>query len=118
VWQSQVKEASVDQEAYSKALAGVYLDLICSGDGDALSVVRSLASMGIREDGSEPKPPFSGFLETGREVKGLVKTIMSEKCRVSTLLSDADKALLFAVEKIQLPPADAAEGPRSSTPPQ
>src|SRR5262249_14343505 len=99
-WQTEMKKRAVDQETYSKALAGVYREMICSGDGNALAVLRSLASMGLPEGGDDPDPPFSGFLEPGREAIRLVETIMGKECPVSTLLVDGDKSLLSRVKRI------------------
>jgi uncharacterized protein YjbI with pentapeptide repeats len=97
-WQKQIKDATLAPDQYSKALAEVYLDLICSGDSDALAVLRSLASMGIPQAGGDARP--LGILETRGEAKGLVENITNPKCLVSGLLTDADKALLLEVGKI------------------
>ena len=98
VWQKQIKDAALSQNLYSKALAEVYRELICSGKGDALAILRSLASMGGPQAGGDARP--LGILETRGEAKGVVESITNPTCPVSTLLTDADKARLSEIAKI------------------
>jgi uncharacterized protein YjbI with pentapeptide repeats len=108
-WQSDVRNATIDQKTYERALAGVFLEIICSGDGNSLAVLRSLAKMGMPQvAGGVPKP--MGLLETGSEAKGLVEYVMTAKCRISEQLTDADKAILLAVEQFSVRAADSNTG--------
>jgi uncharacterized protein YjbI with pentapeptide repeats len=100
-WQDKISKAGIDKAAYQKALAAVYTDIICSGDGNSLAIFRSLVNMGMPQAaGGTPRP--MGFLETGSEAKVLVKNVMSDKCHVSGRLTDSDKATLLKVERFSV----------------
>jgi uncharacterized protein YjbI with pentapeptide repeats len=107
-WQERVMSATIDKASYQKALVSIYTDLICSGDGNALVILRSLMMMGMPQAaGGTPRP--MGFLETGGEAKVLVKYINSEDCRAFVQLTDRDKAILAQVERLAAPFAAKAE---------
>jgi len=100
-WQDKITQASIDKAAHQKALAAVYTDIICSGDGNSLAIFRSLVNMGMPQAaGGTPKP--LGFLETGSEAKALAENVMSDKCHVSGQLTDSDKATLLEVERFSV----------------
>jgi hypothetical protein len=75
----------VDDEAYTKALAKTLKDLVCSGDGDAIFVVRG-----------------GGFQErlrsAGLAAIDLINDLTnkgSKDCPISAALTDADRAKLL-----------------------
>src|SRR5262249_19435952 len=95
-WQSGFSKATIDLPAYQKALADFFVNLICTGDGNTVAILRSIANMGMPQAvGGTPKP--LGFLETGNNAPDLVDSIMN--CRASAQLTEADKALLLAVKR-------------------
>ena len=99
LWQRQFSDASIDQERYSKALTVVYLDLVCSGNYDALLVLRTLATMAAANT-----TKMWGILETGNEARGLVETFLDDKkCNVASQLTDADRFTLFAIRNAAPP---------------
>jgi len=114
-WQNKVKSATLVRASYDKTLAAVYVDIICSGDGNSLAILRSLANMAMPQAaGGTPKQ--MGLLESGGEAKGLIETIMSNKCHVSAQLTDSDRATLFAIERFSEQLAGTTTSPQSSTP--
>jgi uncharacterized protein YjbI with pentapeptide repeats len=103
LWQRQFIDAGIDRVRYSKALAAVYLDLVCSGNYDALLILRTLATMAA----SDPVKML-GILETGNETRALIETFLDEKkCNVVSQLTDADRFTLFSIRN-GAPPALAA----------
>jgi hypothetical protein len=62
--------------------------LVCSGDADAVYVVRGL----LKNDGI-----IIG--KTGTQAPGLVEAILKPDCPVSAALTDADKATLKKIAK-------------------
>jgi uncharacterized protein YjbI with pentapeptide repeats len=115
-WQAKASSATVDQATYEKALAVVYTNIICSGDGNSLAIFRSLANMGMPQ-AAGGTPTAQGFLETGSEAKALAEYVMSKDCPVSAQFTDADKAVLLAVERFVAPTADNNTGlPHSMQP--
>jgi uncharacterized protein YjbI with pentapeptide repeats len=113
-WEIAVSTASVGQIAYGKALAAEYKDIICSGDGNSLAILRSLVGMGMPQ-AAGGMPTMQGFLETGREAKGLAEYVMSKECPVSAQLTDVDKGVLIKVGPLadQLVAASAAGATRA-----
>ena len=117
-WQDKIVKAGIDKLAYERALAAVYADLICSGDGNSLAIFRSVANMGLPQTaGGNPTP--MGFLATRSQAKQLVETIKSDRCPVSKQLTDADRATLlkdeqFAVFFASEDSADPHVGPDES----
>jgi uncharacterized protein YjbI with pentapeptide repeats len=100
-WQDEISKAAIDKAAYQKALAAVYTDIICSGDGNSLAIFRSLVNMGMPQAaGGTPKP--MGFLETGGAASALVENVLSAKCHVSGQLTESDKATLLEVERFSV----------------
>jgi hypothetical protein len=89
-WKKMVEAASVDREAYAKALVSILGDLVCSNDGDQIDVLRGLL-----------KNKY--FSLTGEELPALAKRITSTACPLSVALTDADKLEIAAV-RVPIPP--------------
>ena len=79
-------DASVDDVAYGKALALALKTLVCSGDADAVYVLRGVLGNGR-------------LTAVGPEAPALVDFIMSKECPVSASLTDADKATLLQIKR-------------------
>ena len=91
-----IEHASVDDANSRKTLAGVLGELVCGGDGDAIYVLRGLATNERIKDAAA-------------EALALVNRIMnkddnSKDCPVSAALTDDDKAKLCAIVKAVSPP--------------
>jgi hypothetical protein len=87
-WQKALEDARVEDPAFMKALAEVLRSLVCSGDEDAIYVLRGLGS-----------PLNSVFAQTGAEAPALVGFIMGKDCPVSAALTDADRARLLQIKQ-------------------
>jgi len=98
-WKTMIEAASVDQTAYFKTLAKILGDLVCSNE---LAVLHGLLRLGVASDSlvlPDVTPDLAGtsrFAATRSEAPALEKRIMSRKCPVSTMLSDADKREIAA----------------------
>jgi uncharacterized protein YjbI with pentapeptide repeats len=107
-----IKQASVDDATYKKAVADELGELFCGEDGDAINILRGLLKN------------FQISGETGGFSLTLVELIMSKNCPVSALLTDDDKAKLHALKKAVAPPpvpqepAPAPKTPASSPVPK
>lgn len=87
-WRKALGDAVVDDATYAKALTAALKTLVCSGDDDAIYVLRGLESA------------LNGRLaNTGREAPALVDFIMSKDCPVSASLSNDDKAKLQRIKQ-------------------
>jgi uncharacterized protein YjbI with pentapeptide repeats len=82
-WKKMIVAASIDRTPYTKALAAILGDLVCSDDDDSLYVLRGLLHS-------------HHLLSTGPEKLALVKRITSAECPLSTALTDADKRAIAA----------------------
>jgi uncharacterized protein YjbI with pentapeptide repeats len=76
-----LEKGRVGETAYRSASADQLKSLACSGDKDALHIVRGLIAN-------------SRILVTGAQAPNLVKAILDPKCPVSAALTEADKAAL------------------------
>jgi hypothetical protein len=96
ILQKQFSKASVDDTAYTKALATELRGLVCTSDASAIHILRRIS-------GSEGR-----LAETGHEAPALVDFIMSKACPVSASLTGDDKATLLKIkqdaEQISGPP--------------
>ena len=79
-----LEAAQAHGDAYTKALAKDLKGLICSGDDNAIYVVRGLLTSRT-------------FSYVGFEMPTLVDFIVSKDCLVSASLTDADKAALLRI---------------------
>ena len=91
-----IEHASVDRATHENALAGALGELVCGGDGDAIYILRGLATNERIKDAAA-------------EALALVNRIMnkddnSKDCPVSAALTDDDKAKLRAIVKAVAPP--------------
>jgi hypothetical protein len=71
----------MDEAGYETSLADELRCLVCSGDSDAVYIVRGLIANGR-------------IKRTGAEAPGLVDAILKPDCPVSAALTEADKAAL------------------------
>jgi uncharacterized protein YjbI with pentapeptide repeats len=89
-WRNVLEAASVDGEGYTKALAATLKELVCSGEDDAIHVVRGAG--------------FQRRLEaTGAVGIDLIDDLMnkdSKDCPVSAFLSEADSAKLRQIKQL------------------
>jgi uncharacterized protein YjbI with pentapeptide repeats len=93
-WKTMIEAASVDQTAYFKTLAKILGDLACSSELAVLNGLLKPAIPTYFPEGADLTPALAGtsrFAATRSEAPALEKRIMSSKCPVSTMLSDADK---------------------------
>ena len=84
-WQEKLKAASADETAYAKALAKELRRLVCES-ADPIYILRGTIKSGR-------------LAKTGPEAPALVDFIKSEKCPVSTSLTDDDKAFLMKIKQ-------------------
>jgi uncharacterized protein YjbI with pentapeptide repeats len=88
-WRKNLEDARVDDTAYAKALAVQLRTLVCSGDKDAIVVLRGILHGANQGRGSTVR----GRLEAaGPEAPVLVDFILSGDCPISSGLTGADKA--------------------------
>jgi uncharacterized protein YjbI with pentapeptide repeats len=109
-WQNEIKNATLNRASYTEALASVYLDLVCSGDGNSLAIVRSLAKLGVPEVAGGATKAM-GFLEAGADTARLVDSITSNQCYVAAQLTDTDKVLLLTVKRLAAPADTSTNNP-------
>ena len=105
-----IEHASVDHATHENALAGVLGELVCGGDGDAIYILRGLATNERIKDAAP-------------EALALVDRIMnkddnSKDCPVSAVLTDDDKARLRAIVKAVAPPVPLQPPPPPKQPAQ
>jgi uncharacterized protein YjbI with pentapeptide repeats len=109
-WQKLLEAARVDDSHYAPALAAELKTLVCSGDVDAIYILRGkefekrLAAVG--QEAPELVNAIMG------KTKGLVDVIMgkaNESCPVSASLTEADKAKLLRVKQEATEKATRAE---------
>ena len=81
-----LEKGRVNETKYRSALADQLESLACSGDKDALYIVRGLIENKRIKD-------------TGAQAPGLVEAILKPDCPVSAVLTDADKAALTKIAK-------------------
>jgi hypothetical protein len=79
--QDTLEKGRVDEATYEKSLAAQLKSLACSGEEDAIYIVRGLVANYRIE-------------ATGARAPGLVEAILDPKCPVSAALTDFDKAAL------------------------
>jgi uncharacterized protein YjbI with pentapeptide repeats len=101
-WREAVEAARVDDQSYFKSLARVLKDLICSGDDNAIYVLRGFA--------------FQDRLKTaGVAATELIDDLMnkdSKNCPVAVALTDDDRARLLQIkQQIELTPRPAGASP-------
>jgi hypothetical protein len=88
-WRNVLEAARVDDETYTKALARVLQDLVCSGDGAAIYVVRGGG--------------FQDRLEAARVAASRLINDLANKdskdCPVSASLTDTDRAKLLQIKQ-------------------
>jgi uncharacterized protein YjbI with pentapeptide repeats len=78
-WEKMIEAASINPSAYTKALAAILGDLVCTAEkGEGIYVLRGLLKS-------------ARINETGSEVSGLAKRITSTECPISKALTYADK---------------------------
>jgi uncharacterized protein YjbI with pentapeptide repeats len=77
-WKKMIEAASIGPNPYTKALAAILGDLVCSDEADLIYVLRGLLNS-------------DRFGDTGREMPTLAKRITSAECPLSTALTDGDK---------------------------
>jgi hypothetical protein len=108
-WQNQFARATVDDAAYSKALATELQNLVCANDANAIHILRGLSS-------KYSGPPR--LAAAGRGAPTLVDIIMGKDkdkpCPVSVALTDDEKAKLLEIKqeaekKFPPPPASKKE---------
>jgi hypothetical protein len=80
-----IENASVHETAYFRVLAEILDKLVCSGEPDAIHVLRGLLTGQIAI--------------VSREVPALVTRLMSSACPVSAALTDTDKVELLQLRK-------------------
>jgi len=98
VWQKMFAAASVQEAAYAKALAEELRHLVCESPANSIGILRGM--IGSRR-----------LRATGPEAPVLVDFIKSEKCSVSSSLTEDDKARLMEIKQWgeeHSPPAAAA----------
>ena len=92
-WRKALEAARINDTEYVIALAKVLRDLVCSGDDDAIYVVR----------GAGVLPAFQNRLEAaGPAAINLISDLMdkgSKDCPVAAALSDADRAKLLQIKQ-------------------
>jgi hypothetical protein len=71
---------------YAKAFAMELRSLVCTGDANAILILRGIIN-------------FGRLAKTGREAPALVDFIMSKDCPVSASLTDDDKAKLLEIKQ-------------------
>jgi Pentapeptide repeats (8 copies) len=87
-WKKKIEAKAVRDDDYEKALVRKLKALVCSGDADAVYVVRGLLKQG------------SGVItNAGARAPGLVEAILKPECPVSAALTDTDKADLKRIAK-------------------
>jgi hypothetical protein len=86
-WQKKLARSSADDEAYVLALASELRVVVCASDTNAIYIFGGIIKN------------YGQLAETGREAPALVDFIMSEKCPVSTSLTDDDKAKLLKIKQ-------------------
>ena len=89
-WRKALDPASVDDDAYTKALAMTLKDLVCSGGDDAIFVLRGSGFQSGLED------------RVGRAASDLIDDLMnkdSKDCPVAAALTDADRAGLLRIKQ-------------------
>jgi uncharacterized protein YjbI with pentapeptide repeats len=84
-WKKTIEAASIDPNAYAKALTAILGDLVCSDKGDRIYVLRGL----LHTD--------HGLDDIGPERPALMKRITSTECPLSTALTDADKETIASI---------------------
>jgi uncharacterized protein YjbI with pentapeptide repeats len=104
-WRKALEDASVDRQAYAKALAKALRTLVCSGGDDALFILRGLFYTPVEE--------ISRLRAAGSEAPALVDFIMSKDCSVSSLLTADDRAKLLGLKRrpIDLEEFYTSQGP-------
>jgi uncharacterized protein YjbI with pentapeptide repeats len=88
-----LKNGRGDKAVYQKALAGELKKLICFSDESGSYIVRELARSQMRGLGAGTVK-LARITDAGSFVPGLIKSILSSECPVSTGLTDEDKANL------------------------
>jgi hypothetical protein len=77
-WTSMIEAASLDPDAYSKALATILGNLVCSNESDRIFVLRGMLAS-------------NRLAQTRSEMPGLAKRLKSSECVVSTTLTAFDE---------------------------
>jgi hypothetical protein len=88
-WRKALESAREDDEAYAKALAKVLNNLVCSGDEEAIHVVRGL--------GFQSRLSAAGVASIDL-IDDLVNKD-SKDCPASTSLTDAERAKLLQIKQ-------------------
>ena len=85
-WQKKLARASVGDADFAKALATELRRLACTGDGNAIYILRGIINS-------------RRLAETDREAPALTDFIMSKDCPVSASLTNDDKAKLLKIKQ-------------------
>jgi hypothetical protein len=106
-WRNLLESARVDDLVYSKALASQIKSLACTGDEEAIDVLRGTLG-GLRNQFPDlilqhsitwERLTNSRLFATASEAPGLIDFIMSPACPVSASLSNVDRGELVGVKQ-------------------
>jgi uncharacterized protein YjbI with pentapeptide repeats len=101
--QETLEKGRVDETAYKKSLADQLKGLACSGDKDALYIVRGLIeNKRIKDTGAQAPGLIEAILKPERHGRASSRPHRSDpqECPVSAVLTEADKAALKKLAKV------------------
>ena len=106
-WRKSLEDARVDDAAYFKALASRLKSLVCTGDDEAIDILRGVlggtrftaSDLVLQRTFTSERLVRSRLFALGPEAPALIDFIMNPSCPVSATLTNVDRGELVAIKQ-------------------